>query len=65
MKPTNHLRFVGRDKILNFDPVRNAANIAKVNVLQQWWAYDPDSYTEWVTKTNGEWRDVATEKEDV
>jgi hypothetical protein len=60
MTPTPRLRFVERPDIW-----AGSHTGKTLRVLQQWWAYDPDSYTEWVTKTNGEWRDVPLEKENV
>lgn len=62
MKPTARLRFVEREVRI---PIREGiARCEHHKFLQQWWAFDPDSYTDWITKTNGEWRDVPLEKEE-
>ena len=53
MKPTTNLRFVERD-----------LGYTKIRVLQQWWAFDPDSHYDWTLKVNGEWRDIPLEKEE-
>jgi len=66
MKPTNHLRFVERDKILNFDPIRNAANITKVNVLQQFFEHASGKHVvgNMFEQRLGSWIDVPVEKEE-
>jgi hypothetical protein len=60
MKPTPQLRFVER-----YVPAAELGeNIGKkVHVLQQWWAADPDSETDFMLKVNGDWFDVPLEKE--
>ena len=59
MTPTNKLRFVQRIEIVDPD-----SRIGKaVRVLQQWWAFDPDSHYDWTLKVNGEWRDIPLENE--
>lgn len=52
MKPTSHIRFVSRIEIISEDIGR------EVRVLQQWWAFDPDCFDDFVLQVNGEWRDV-------
>jgi len=60
MKPTPHLRFVER-----YMPTQELGeNIgAPVRILQQWWAADPNSETDFMLKANGDWHDVPLDKE--
>jgi hypothetical protein len=63
MTPTPRLRFVERQHgYRTTDGKDIMPNM--VRILQQWWAGDPDSYTDFVMQVNGEWRDVSVEKED-
>lgn len=39
MKPTNHLRFVERSKIVSHDPINQTSIATKVNVLQQFFEH--------------------------
>jgi hypothetical protein len=69
MKPTPQLRFVERTVFVT-EPARNyygnggvISTPIKKMILQQWWAADPDSETDFMLKVNGEWFDVPLEKE--
>lgn len=68
MKPTPHLRFVERTVYEKMPPgyyvdVGEILEAKKRMILQQWWAADPDSETDFMLKVNGEWFDVPLEKE--
>ena len=61
MKPTTHLRFVSRQV---YNPLsENVSEVRTVNLLQQWWSYDPECYEDWILKANGAWRDIPLETE--
>jgi len=59
MKPTPNIRFITK---MMFSPQYGEGIAAPTKVLQQWWAFDPDSYTDFVMEVNGEWRDVPLEE---
>ena len=66
MRPTNHLRFVERDKILNFDPTSKTAYATKVNVLQQFFEHPSGKHVvgNMFEQRLGSWIDVPLEKEE-
>jgi hypothetical protein len=60
MTPTNRLRFVEREEIVEQHPAPIFTRT--VRILQQWWESSThDVY--WVDGAPGEWRDVPVEKE--
>jgi hypothetical protein len=62
MKPTTRLRFVEREIEIPDDPF---GAVRKYKILQQWWAPEDATENEIRLELRGEWRDVATEKENV
>lgn len=61
MKPTAHLRFINRETQIFLG--EDTYTFRMMKILQQWWASAPDSYSEWVMRVNGEWRDIELEQE--
>ena len=63
MKPTMHLRFIERVIKTHIEP-GGIEHGYKIKILQQWWAYDPDNYSDWIMKVNGQWRNIPLEVEE-
>ena len=62
MTPTNKLRFVEREELVESHPEYGVSLTRIVRILQQWWESSThDVY--WVNGAPGEWRDVPVEKE--
>jgi hypothetical protein len=61
MTPTPRLRFV--ERVTSISAVDGTTRT--VRVLQQWWAPEDATGNEIRLELRGEWRDVATEKENV
>lgn len=58
--PTHHLRLVQRLALC--DAVIDPDTIPLVNVLQQWWRYEPGDRAD-IRANGGEWLDVPIEPE--
>lgn len=63
MTPTNKLRFVERQEIIDGFSVDDHSVVRTVRVLQQWWDAEEGDYEDYVN-AGGEWRDVPLEEEE-
>jgi hypothetical protein len=65
MKPTNHLRFVERSKIVRHDTVNQTSITTKVNVLQQFFEHPSGNNVvgNMFEQRLGSWIDVPLENE--